>query len=62
MLIGVALIPWIIIPEVLLALYAALMTMALGVQSKTLSVGSWFAYFAGFAWPAMLTMTSACRP
>jgi len=24
------------------------MTMALGVQSKTLSVGSWFAYFAGF--------------
>jgi hypothetical protein len=40
---------------VLLALYAALMTMALGVQSKTLSVGSWFAYFAGFAWPAVLT-------
>ena len=28
----------------LLALYAALMTMALGVQSKTLSVGSWFAF------------------
>jgi len=27
MLIGVALIPWIIIPEVLLALYAALTTM-----------------------------------
>ena len=56
MLIGVALIPWIIRhPRSAAGALRGAHDNALGVQSKTLSVGSWFAYFAGFAWPAVLT-------
>jgi len=35
--------------------YAALMAIAMGVQSRTLSPASWLAYAVGFAWPAVLT-------
>ena len=35
--------------------YAGLMAMAMGVQSRTLSPASWLAYTVGFAWPAVLT-------
>ena len=36
--------------------YAALMAIALGVQSATLSLGAWLAYTVAFAWPVVLTV------
>ena len=35
--------------------YAGAMAILMGVQSGTLSPGSWLAYSVGFAWPAVLT-------
>jgi hypothetical protein len=42
--------------------YAALMGIALGVQSGTLSLASWWAYAVGFAWPAVLTALLITSP
>jgi hypothetical protein len=35
--------------------YAGVMAIVMGVQSRTLSAGSWLAYTVGFAWPVVLT-------
>jgi hypothetical protein len=35
--------------------YAGLMALAMGVQSRTLSFASWLVYTVGYAWPAVLT-------
>lgn len=42
--------------------YAGLMAVAMGVQSRTLSLASWLAYAVAFAWPVVLTALLILAP